>query len=290
MKYQFLMGSTTISGIISETCTVIWDVLQPLEMSPPSSQERWLEIANNFYKKTHFPNCVGAVDGKHIRLMTPQLSGSTYYNYKNYNSIVLMAVVDADYRFIAVDIGSYGREADSSIFKQWNFGKKLSEYRLNLPAPKALPNSTIITPHVFLGDEAFPLNSDFLRPYPRSNLNNIRRIFNYRLSRARRLVECTFGILSNKWRVFHTSMTIPPDFAVKVTKAACALHNFVRLRDGFKFEDTLTHYFDDIPYETPRYRATNTGRQIRDKFAQYFMMPFGEITWQYNNRFIAGDD
>lgn len=158
------MGSTTISSIVSETCSIIWEVLQPLEMKPPPSQERWLEISENFYKKTNFPNCLGAVDGKHIRLISPHHSGSNYYNY-NFNSIVLMAVVDADYRFIAVDIGSYGREGDSSIFKQWNFGEMLSEYRLNLAAPKDLPNSTIKTPHVFLGDEAFPLNADFLRPY-----------------------------------------------------------------------------------------------------------------------------
>lgn len=284
------MGSTTISSIVSETCSIIWEVLQPLEMKPPPSQERWLEISENFYKKTNFPNCLGAVDGKHIRLISPHHSGSNYYNYKNFNSIVLMAVVDADYRFIAVDIGSYGREGDSSIFKQWNFGKMLSEYRLNLPAPKDLPNSTIKTPHVFLGDEAFPLNADFLRPYPRNCLNNTRRVFNYRLSRARRVVECAFGILSNKWRVFHTNMTIPPDFAVKVTKAACVLHNYVRSRDGYKFEDMLTHCFDDLPYDTPHYRASNTGRHVRDNIAQYFMMPCGEITWQYNNRFISNDD
>ncbi|GBP40870.1 hypothetical protein EVAR_88931_1 [Eumeta japonica] len=112
-----------------------------------------------------------------------------------------------------------------------------------MPEAKPLPNTNDTPlPFVFLGDEAFPHNNNFMKPYPRSNLNTQRRIFNYRLSRSRRVVECAFGILSNKWRIFHTSMTIPPDFAVLVTKAACVLHNFVRRRDGYRFEDTLTHY------------------------------------------------
>lgn len=60
---------------MADTCAIIWDVLQPLEMKPPLSQERWLEISDNFCKKTNFPNCVCAVDAKQIRLLSPQLSG-----------------------------------------------------------------------------------------------------------------------------------------------------------------------------------------------------------------------
>nr|CAH7733262.1 unnamed protein product [Callosobruchus chinensis] len=108
-----------------------------------------------------------------------------------------------------------------------------------------------------------------MKPYPRSNLNTQRRIFNYRLSRSRRVVECAFGILSNKWRIFHTT---------------CVLHNFVRRRDGYRFEDTLTHYFEDIPFRSPQHRSTNRGRNIRDNFAGYFMTPAGEISYQYNER------
>lgn len=276
------MGSRTISSIVRDTCEAIWKMLQPLELKPPSSKERWQEIAENFYKKANFPNCLGAVDGKHLRLICPQHSGSNFYNYKTYFSIVLLAVVDVDYRFIAVDVGAYGRESDSTIFNNWTFGKKLANNDLNLPSPKPLPNTDSPSlPYVFVGDEAFPLNTNFIRPYPRNNLNLPRRILNYRLSRARRHVECTFGILSNKWRIFHTSMTISPDFAVLVVKAACALHNFVRARDGYNFEDSLTHYFENTPFKCPQHRSTNQGRNIRDQFATYFVSPSGEVPWQY---------
>uniref|UniRef100_A0A1E1WJG3 DDE Tnp4 domain-containing protein n=1 Tax=Pectinophora gossypiella TaxID=13191 RepID=A0A1E1WJG3_PECGO len=158
------MGSSTISALVQETCEVIWDTLQPLEMKPPSSSQRWKKIAVNFYKRTKFPNCIGACDGKHIRLISPLHSVSLYCNYKKYNSIVLMAIVDADYCFTAINVGSYGKESDSSIFKNWTFAKKLRENRLNLPEDQPLPGiDTSPMPYVFVGDEAFPISNNFLR-------------------------------------------------------------------------------------------------------------------------------
>ena len=70
---------------------------------------------------------------------------------------------------------------------------------------KQLPNDTKEThvPQVLLGDEAFPLRCDMVRPFGRNTLTNERCIFNYRLSRARKVVEIAFGILANQWRIFH---------------------------------------------------------------------------------------
>jgi len=110
-------------------------------------------------------------------------------------------------------------------------------------------------PYVIVGDEAFVLNKHLLRPFPRKSLNDQRRTFNYRLSRARQNIYLhlltltftfTFGILSNKWRIFHTSILASPDFAVKITKAACVLHNFVCRRDGFSTEDTFNCKMEDF--------------------------------------------
>lgn len=141
--------------------------------------------------------------------------------------MVLMAEVDSDYRFIAIDVGAYGKDSDSNIFNNWIFAKMKEDKTLNLPEPTNLPgNNGPLVPYVFLGDKAFPLTEIFLKPYSRCNLNNKRRIFNYRLSRTRRGVECAFGILSNKWNIFNTCMAIPPGYAVLVTKTECVLHNF----------------------------------------------------------------
>ena len=59
---------------------------------PEPKQEDWEAIETGFRLRWNFPNCCGAVDGKHVAVRQPPGSGSLYYNYKNYLSIVLMAV------------------------------------------------------------------------------------------------------------------------------------------------------------------------------------------------------
>ena len=85
-------------------------------------QQDWSRIETGFRLRWDFPNCVGAIDGKHIAIRSPPNSGSLYYNYKNHFSIVLMAVVDAGYGFIVVDVGNYGSNSDTGIFKHSHFG------------------------------------------------------------------------------------------------------------------------------------------------------------------------
>ncbi|KAK9687367.1 DDE superfamily endonuclease [Popillia japonica] len=129
------------------------------------------------------------------------------------------------------------------------------------------------------GDEAFGLAEHLLRPSPRQNLNISQRVFNYRLTRARRYVECTFGILANKWRMFHSTMLVSENFAGDITKAACVLHNFVRRRDGYNFGDSLTN-----PIRGLDARGTggpSTGIAIRKRFEEYFMNE-GSVPWQYD--------
>lgn len=277
LQYEFLLGRSTIGNIVRETCQVLWNTLQPEEMPEPNP-DQWTEIANKFYLKTNFPNCVGAVDGKHIRCIKPINSGSMFYNYKKYFSIVLMAVVDAEYSFISIDVGAYNKEGDSTIFKNCPFGKKLYSEQLNLPAPVVLPNTdSFPQPFVVIGDEAFGLHKNLLRPYPGRGLTQKRKIFNYRLSRARRFVECAFGILANKWRVLHSAILVEPDFADDVI-----LHNYVRRRDGYNFEDTLSNFLEDIQNENNS-GARQQGLDIREYFAEYFMEA-GAVPFQY--RFV----
>ncbi|KAF0746351.1 protein ALP1-like [Aphis craccivora] len=249
-------------------------------MPAPNSQEQWTDIANKFYKKTNFPNCIGAVDGKHIRCVNPRNAGSIFFNYKKYFSIILMGVLDAEYCFTTIDVGAYGKEADSAVFKECPFGRKLYSEELNLPTPTCLPNTTDSPqPFVLVADEAFGLHKNLLRSYPGRGLDEKQKIFNYRLSRARRYVECAFGILSNKWRVLHTPILVEPDFTDCIVKACCILHNFVRRRDGYQFEDTFFNDLDDIQnYGNAGVR--HEGVDVRDYFANYFVNA-GSVPFQY---------
>ena len=90
---------------------------------PQKSEKDW-RAADEFYERTNFPKCLGAVDGKHIGMCKPDDSGSLFFNYKNLFSTVLMALVDAVYCFISIDIGAYGASSDCNIFKSSNFCKK----------------------------------------------------------------------------------------------------------------------------------------------------------------------
>ena len=177
---------------------------------------------------------IGAVDGKHISVIKPPDSASLFYNYKGYFSTVLMAVVDASYRFITVDIGEYGANTDSNVFRSSKFGRKFMEDKLDLPPNKRLPNmpNEGPMPHVLIGDEAFPCLHNLMRPYPchdkeKSTLPKPKAIFNYRLCRARMTVECTFGILAQRFHIFNRRIPLSIENADKVIKAACVLHNFL---------------------------------------------------------------
>lgn len=247
------------------------------------TEEDWLKRSHEFAENTNFPNCLGAIDGKHIRLQKPDLSGSLFYNYKTFFSIVLMAVVDAEYRFISIDVGSYGGSNDSSVFQKSNFGRRLSANQLHLPQNRRLPaDNGMPMPYVFVADEAFGLSEHILRPYGQRGLSEVKKIFNYRLSRARRMVECTFGILANKWRIFHRPLDTKPEFCDSIIKACCILHNFVRNKDGIQFTDTL--FSSELPSLQAGHniRPTHDAVTVRDTFAEYFTSPAGSVPWQYS--------
>ena len=94
---SYRVGRTTVGRIISETCNAIWTkLLEDRYLKCPTTQVEWKKIAIRFEKLWQFPNCLGAIDGKHVVMQAPARGGSTFFNYKKTHSIVLMAVCDAD--------------------------------------------------------------------------------------------------------------------------------------------------------------------------------------------------
>ncbi|XP_011861155.1 PREDICTED: uncharacterized protein LOC105558199, partial [Vollenhovia emeryi] len=232
------IGKSTAYGVIKETCEAIWKRLKSSHLAPPSTQE-WKLIADGYWSRWNLPNCCGALDGKHIRLQCPSKSGSQFFNYKQFFSFVLMALCDSKYCFTWVEVGDYGSLPDSSIFTSSALGKAMEEGSLNFPDPKQLPGTNVLVPYYFVGDEAFPLRTDLMRPYPRRNLTSeANRIFNYRLSRARLTIENAFGILASRWRVLRTALAHQPSNVESIILATVCLHNFIINREehlqGFK--------------------------------------------------------
>lgn len=111
--------------------------------------------------------------------------------------------------------------------------KNLERNNLNIPLSSLVPGVNIPLPYTFVSDEAFGLDTHFLRPYSGTYLPDRKKHFNYRLTRSRRYVECTFGIPSNKWRMLHRPIDVKAEFADDIVKSCCVLHDVVRDRDGF---------------------------------------------------------
>ena len=132
---RFRRGAATIASIVYEVCDSIYQVLQPIYMTPPTKED-WKQIEYRFNTKWNFPNCLGALDGKHIMMRASPNSNSSFYNYKGFFSIVLMALVDGDYRFIFIDVGNYGSNGDSGIFKNSALGEAFAAKMLDVPPPK----------------------------------------------------------------------------------------------------------------------------------------------------------
>ena len=282
-------------NIVNETCLAIWNALSE-EVMPIPDRAKWNKVEEGFRMRWRFPNCLGALDGKHIMIKAPPNSGSTFYNYKKHFSTVLLALVDANYRFLFVDIGEYGSNTDGNIFKFSTFGRKYMAGELDTPPPKTLPGmqNEGPVPHVLIADEAFPLRNDLMRPYPRleSSVPRNEAIFNFRLSRARMCVENAFGILCQRWRLFDRRIPLDPVNVDKVVQACCCLHNFLT-----EDKDVNEIYAELNPeglaptqgqvrgiMYLPRlngYRPTRDAQGIRDIYKYYFNGP-GANQWQLN--------
>lgn len=265
LAFSFRIGASTVGLVVKETIAAIWTELQPKYMPLPT-KSAFKNIAKNFYETWNFPNVIGTIDGKHVRVRCPQNTGSMFFNYKKYFSVVLQAVVDANYQFIAIDVGGYGKQSDGGTFQASDFYKFLNSRNIEIPEPECLPGTDVKAPYVFLGDEAYPLLPYLLKPYSGKNLPFDEENYNNRLSRARKTVECAFGIINAKWRILSKAIETNIDTADDIIKCICILHNFVMQKDGFERHFTNVEI---IPTNNQRGfvgRPTSSATNIRNIF------------------------
>ncbi|KAM4026827.1 uncharacterized protein ACNLHF_022691 [Anomaloglossus baeobatrachus] len=289
LHFSAAISRPLLSTIIPETCNAIVRSLRSY-MQFPKTKEEWKKIASDFDHLWQFPNCGGALDEKHVRITQPGNSGSYFFNYKGYFSVIMMALVDANYEFITVEVGMNGRVSDGGVIEHTRFGQRLDNCELNLP-----PNSETRDNlnFVFVSDEAFPLHANLVKPFPQKSFTVERRIFNYRLSRARRVVENAFGIMANRFRVFHTPMNMKLESIDYVVLACCVLHNFLRRRDAIGycppgFVDSVDPTNGEVELgewrENDRTiaglqpvvhgRTKDDAKACREKYCQYFNGPW----------------
>lgn len=273
-------------------------------LQKPNSETRWRAIAEEFCRKWNFPQCLGSIDGKHVQIVAPEHSGSLYFNYKGTFSIVLLGVADANYNFLYADVGCQGRISDGGVFKYTSLYEDLERKRLNVPGEEPLPVRTKSVPFVFVGDDAFALSTYMMKPYAgrTPGASSPERIYNYRLSRARRVIENVFGIMSSKFRVLLKPIALNPDKVEAVVLTCIYLHNFLRRdslsRRNYTPHGTFDSYDDDgnlilgswrrewddhqslINLQNIPRRINENVHEIRNEFRDYFVSPEGAVPWQ----------
>lgn len=115
LEYMFRVPQNTISTIIPDVLDALYDVLVVEYLKVPATPDEWQSVAKGFIDRWQFPNCIGAVDGKHVNMVAPPNSGSLFFNYKNHHSIVLMEIADSAYKLLYIDVGCPGRTSDGCI-------------------------------------------------------------------------------------------------------------------------------------------------------------------------------
>ncbi|XP_077263980.1 uncharacterized protein LOC143898401 [Temnothorax americanus] len=182
-------------------------------------------------------------------------------------------------------------------------GLLLESKEFNLPPPEALyEDDPILLPYVLVGDEAFPLTEYMMRPYPGKDMTLEKRLYNYRLSLARRTVENVFGILASQWRLLRRPILAKVENAIKMVQAIVCLHNWLRrhdveretyvrqeltdrlladgnIEDGF-WRNNVADYrsFTNIRCTHARAHSLRAAN-IREEFCRYFNEE-GEVAWQ----------
>ncbi|XP_008180145.1 uncharacterized protein LOC103311933 [Acyrthosiphon pisum] len=196
-----------------------------------------------------------------------------------------------------VDVGANGRISDGGVFSNTEFCKRLVKNELCIPQPDNLPNSEIKLPYVLVGDDAFPLMNNLMKPFSRRNLTKEQAIFNYRLSRARRIVENAFGILSSRFQILLKEINLCPEKATLIVLTCTHLHNYLRMKKvesyyqgGFDVENTMTGEMVNADWKSDRLllplqqlsgrNTTVSAKEIRLNFSQYFNSEQGAVPWQ----------
>ena len=198
------LGVSTVCTITEEVCEAIVKYLwkESVDKFMPHTEQEFRKKLIDMEAMWQFPCCWAAIDGCHIPIKCPPggpESCKEFHNFKNFYSIVLMAMIDSHYRFVWGSCGYPGNSHDSIIFQSTNLWTKIQQGHYIPRVGKNVGTCTI--PPLVVGDSAFPFTTWLMKPFTDAVLSEKQRYFNYRLSRARMVTEGAYGQLKGRWRV-----------------------------------------------------------------------------------------
>ena len=236
LAHLFRVGASTVRSIIHDVTHAITNLpfFKSL-VSFPVTEDDFYNLSKDFFDRFQFPDTVGAVDDTHVKIMKPRTDPSSYFDYKKDYSIHLQAVCDARTRVLFYHIGSLGENNDGGVAEMSGFNAILRSERI----PKKY--------HI-LGDPAFALHPNLLNRYPGLHLFPFEKLYNYRQSRARMVVESLFGRLKGRWHVLIKPMPFRNlDLVNNIVLTTVLLHNFLITKDDARLHPQ--HHFQDNEYK-----------------------------------------
>ncbi len=232
--------------------------------------------------------------GKHVAIGKPMNAGLYYFNYKNFHSIVMIALVDGDYKFTWVEVGANGAQ----IFEECGLKKAIEQRVIGFCPPDQLPDDDRDTTYFFVGDDAFPLRTYMMKPYGRLGLELPERIYNYRMGHFRRVCKNAFSILANRYACLLSVIKFQPNISTNIILTAICCHNIMHMRYPAIQNAAMDQENDNnnlIPDEWWRgntweqelqhihsHREMKAGKQLREYLKHYYNSAVGAVPWQHD--------
>ena len=138
LQYAFRVASLIIKKFVPEVCDAITRAYRDQVLQCPTLPEDWLLVESVFRQRWNFPHALGALDRRHIPIRCPQGGGSLFCKCKGFHSIVLLALVNGDSKFLWVDMGAAGSTSDDQIIRHANLRHKIEDGSIGFPGSESL--------------------------------------------------------------------------------------------------------------------------------------------------------
>ncbi|XP_023224243.1 putative nuclease HARBI1, partial [Centruroides sculpturatus] len=251
---RFNVCRRTAWKILHEFSSALLDLNKSEGILSWPNQEKAFKTSDYYTKKFGFPGVIGVVDGKHMAIKAPRNDHSSYYNRKQFYSVILQAVCNEKLLFTDCYVGEAGSVHDACVYRRSTLSKRIDE-GVGFP----------IDTHL-LGDAAYPLNKYLLTPYrDNGHLTEIQSYFNTKLSKCRSSIERTFGLFVGRFRRFKLLDMHRLDLMVMLIMAGCILHNFSILEgDELNIEEER---LVGVPVEIENVQARREAQNKRNDLA-----------------------
>ena len=276
--HLFGVARSTVCIIVHEACKAIFDVLFSEYVVFPKGRQLQ-ETIRGFETRWQIPQCAGAIDGSHIPVSVPANLHTDYYNQKGWYSMLVQAVVSYDYTITDVNIGWPGSVHDAHVLVHSGLYHNATEGDL-LPHTFAKNVAGVEIPPYLIGDAAYPLKTWLIKPFPDRGLSSNKRTFNYRLSRARMVVENAFGRLKGRWRRLLKRNDMSLKNVPVIISACCVLHHLCE-KNCDSYDDAWSEAAAEMEREAPQpdtmasmdepQECNCTGQDIRKALMTYFV-------------------